>query len=37
MTLDLQNLTEPFSLKRREQNGKTLPLKTFGFKNETDT
>ena len=37
MTLDLQNLTEPFSLKRRVSNGKTLPLKTFGFKNETDT
>ena len=37
MTLDLQNLTEPFSLKRRVSNGKTLRLKTFGFKNETDT
>ena len=36
MTLNLQNLPENFSLKRRSLNGNTSPLTTFGFKNETD-
>ena len=36
MTLNLRNLPENFSLKRRSLNGNTSPLTTFGFKNETD-
>jgi len=37
MMLDLQNASEPFSLRRRVSNGKTPKLSTFGFRNETDT
>ena len=36
MTLDEQNLSENFSLRRRSLQGNTSPLNTFGFKNETD-
>ena len=36
MTLDEQNLSENFCLRRRSLQGNTSPLNTFGFKNETD-